>query len=112
MHYALYSCDRSEMATAFSSSAASGKKRKRVVLTIEDKLNICDLVKNGRSLTSVAAEFNVGKVNRSLNRTFHLSESLRSQRVRISDTLLYISYVYTAFWSRVGPPVNALRANV
>ena len=49
------------MATACSSSAASGKKRKRVVLTIEEKLKICDLVKNGRSLTSVAAELNVGK---------------------------------------------------
>ena len=61
MHYALYSCDPSEMATACSSSAASGKKRKRVVLTIEDKLKICDLVKNGRSLTNLAAEFNVGK---------------------------------------------------
>ena len=48
------------MATACSSSAASGKKRKRVVLIIEEKLKICDLVKNGRSLTSVAAEFNVG----------------------------------------------------
>ena len=46
---------------ACSSSAASGKKRKRVVLTIEDKLKICDLVKNGRSMTSAAAEFNVGK---------------------------------------------------
>ena len=57
MHYALYSRDRSEIATACSSSAASGKKRKKVVLTIEDKLKICDLVKNGRSLTSVAAEF-------------------------------------------------------
>ena len=61
MHYAFYSCDRSEMATVCSSSAASGKKRKRVVLTIEEKLKICDLVKNGRSLTSVAAELNVGK---------------------------------------------------
>ena len=30
-------------------------------MTIEDKLKICDMVKNGRSLTSVAAEFNVGK---------------------------------------------------
>ena len=49
------------MATARSSSAASGKRRKRVVLTIEDKLKICDLVKNGRSLTSVAAEFNMKK---------------------------------------------------
>ena len=38
------------MATACSSSAASGKKRKRIVLTID-----------GRSLTSIAAEFNVGK---------------------------------------------------
>ena len=34
-------------------------ERKGVVLAIEDKLKICDLVKNGRSLTSVAAEFNV-----------------------------------------------------
>ena len=33
--------------------------RKRVVLTIEDKLNICNMVKSGRSLTSTAAEFNV-----------------------------------------------------
>ena len=61
MHYAFYSCDRSEMATACSSSAASGKKRKKVVLTIEEKLKICDLVKNGRSLTSIVAELNVGK---------------------------------------------------
>jgi IS30 family transposase len=126
---------------ACSSSAASGKKRKRVVLTIEDKLKICDLVKNGRSMTSAAAEFNVGKstvhdivknqaklqtflteiqdgdcikkrriVRRanlealdkavylwfvqqrcitSLIRTFHLSEPLQSQHVRISDSLLY-----------------------
>ena len=57
MHYVLYLCDRSERATACSSSAASGKKRRRVVLTIEDKLKICDLVKNGRSLTSIEAEF-------------------------------------------------------
>ena len=49
------------MATACSSFAVSGKKRKRVVLTIKEKLKICDLVKNGRSLTSIAAEFNVGK---------------------------------------------------
>ena len=50
------------MATAGSSSAAAaGKKRKRIVLTIEDKLKVCDLVQNGRSLTSVAAEFNTAK---------------------------------------------------
>ena len=37
------------MATAGSSSAAAaGKKRKRIVLTIEDKLKVCDLVQNGR----------------------------------------------------------------
>ena len=49
------------MATAGSSSANAGKKRKRVVLTIEDKLKVCDLVKSGRSLTSIAAEFYVAK---------------------------------------------------
>ena len=27
----------------------AGKKRKRVVLNIEDKLKICDYIKNGRS---------------------------------------------------------------
>ena len=50
------------MATAGSSSAAAaGKKRKRIVSTIEDKLKVCDLVQNGRSLTSVVAEFNMAK---------------------------------------------------
>ena len=38
----------------------AGKKRKRVVLNIEDKLKICDYIKNGRSFASVAAEFNIG----------------------------------------------------
>ena len=33
-------------------------KRKRIVLSIEDKLKI---VRNGRSLTSIAEEFNIGK---------------------------------------------------
>ncbi len=49
------------MATAVSSSSAAEKKRKRVVLAIEDKLNICDLVGSGRSLTSVAVGFNTAK---------------------------------------------------
>ena len=31
------------------------------MLTIEDKLKVCDLVQNGRLLTSVAAEFNTAK---------------------------------------------------
>ena len=47
------------MATAGSSSVAAGNIRRRVVLTIEAKLNICNLVKGGRSSTSAATEFNV-----------------------------------------------------
>ena len=31
------------------------------MLSIEDKLKLCELVENGRSLTSVAAEFNTAK---------------------------------------------------
>ena len=31
------------------------------MLSIEHKLKICELVKNGRSLTSVATEFNTAK---------------------------------------------------
>ena len=50
------------MATVGSSSAAAGNIRKRVVLTIEDKLNICSVVKSGRSLMSAAAEFIVVKL--------------------------------------------------
>jgi len=42
-------------------SASVGAKRKHVMLTIEDKLRICELVNSGRSLTSIALEFNVGK---------------------------------------------------
>ena len=49
------------MATAGSSSVAAGNIRRRVVLTIEAKLNLCNLVKSGRSSTSAATEFNVVK---------------------------------------------------
>ena len=35
-------------------------EEKRVVLNFEDKLKICDYIKNGRSFASVAAEFNIG----------------------------------------------------
>ena len=49
------------MAVATSAVAAVGKKRKRVVLTIEEKLKVCDLVESGKSLTSVALEFNMLK---------------------------------------------------
>ena len=95
------------MATACSSSAASGKKRKRVVLTNEDKLKICDLVKNGGSLTSVAAEFN-------LIGTFHLSEPLRSQRVRINDSLLYkiVTRLYQMVVTTLSPGCDNLGDNL
>lgn len=42
-------------------ATATVKKRKRVVMTIEEKLKICLLVNSGRSLTNVAAEFNEEK---------------------------------------------------
>ena len=41
--------------------ATKAGKRKRVVLTIQDKLKICKLVRSGRGLASVAAEFDIGK---------------------------------------------------
>ena len=67
--YGTYIGSLCAMATVGSSSAAAGNIRKRVVLTIEDKLNICSVVKSGRSLTSAAAEFNVVKlINRSRQR--------------------------------------------
>ena len=42
-------------------ATAAVKKRKRIVLTIEDKLEICKLVKQGKTLANVAALFNIGK---------------------------------------------------
>ena len=35
--------------------------RKRIVLTVSDKLKICQLVKGGKALQSVAEEYDVGK---------------------------------------------------
>ena len=37
------------------------RKRKRVVLTIAEKLKICQLVRGGRTLQSLADEYGVGK---------------------------------------------------
>ncbi len=37
------------------------RKQKRIVLTIKDKLTICETVRKGQSMTSVAQRFNVGK---------------------------------------------------
>ena len=44
-----------------ASVSASKRKRKRVVLTISDKLKICQLVKGGRTLQSVADDYDIGK---------------------------------------------------
>ncbi len=40
---------------------ATGKKRKRIVLAIEEKLKICESIRKGLSMTSVAQQFNVGR---------------------------------------------------
>ena len=39
----------------------SKRKRKRVVLTITEKLKICQLVRGGRTLQSIADKYDVGK---------------------------------------------------
>ena len=46
---------------AMASVSTSECNRKRVVLVISDKLKICQLVKGGRILQSVADKYNVGK---------------------------------------------------
>lgn len=38
-----------------------GRKRKRIVLTIEEKLRVCDEVRKGKPLSTVAKEVGVGK---------------------------------------------------
>ena len=52
LHYAHFLCIK---------MAEGSRKRKRIVLTIEEKIKICESVRSGRSPTSVAQEFNVGK---------------------------------------------------
>ena len=44
------------------SACSSRSKRKRVVITIDNKLKIYQLVKAGRTLQKVADEYNVGKL--------------------------------------------------
>ena len=44
-----------------ASVSTFNRKRKRLVLTISDKLKICQLVRSGRTLQSVADEYDVGK---------------------------------------------------
>ena len=41
--------------------ASKPRKRKRVILTIEDKLEICELVHKGRTMTSVSEEYEIGR---------------------------------------------------
>ena len=40
---------------------AAVKKRKRILLTIEDKLEMCRLVKQGKTLANVATLSNIAK---------------------------------------------------
>ena len=42
-------------------ATAAVKKRKRIVLIIEDKLEMCRLVKQGKTLANVATLFNIAK---------------------------------------------------
>ena len=44
-----------------ATSLEEKRKRKRIVLNIEKKLQICKLAKEGRSLASLSVDFNVGK---------------------------------------------------
>ena len=46
---------------AMASVGTSNCKRKRLVLTISDKLKICQLVRSGRTLQGVSDEYGVGK---------------------------------------------------
>ena len=42
-------------------ATAAVKKRKRIVLIIEDNLEMCRLVKQGKTLANVATLFNIAK---------------------------------------------------
>ena len=42
-------------------ATAAVKKRKRILLTIEDKLEMCRLVKQGKTLANVATLSNIAK---------------------------------------------------
>ena len=42
-------------------ATAAVQKRKRIVLIIEDKLEMCRLVKQGKTLANLAALFNIAK---------------------------------------------------
>ena len=42
-------------------ATAAVKKRKRIVLITEDKLDMCRLVKQGKTLVNVATLFNIAK---------------------------------------------------
>ena len=44
-------------------ATAAVKIRKRIVLTIDNKLEICKLVNQGKTLANVATLFNIGKVH-------------------------------------------------
>ena len=66
-----------------ASVSTSSRKRKRVVLTINDKLKICQLVKGGRTLQSVADEYDVRKST--VHGVVKSEEKLRAFQKEIND---------------------------
>ena len=48
------------MRTAVKMAASTCRKRKRVVLSLENKLSILDRLANGEKATKVASEFGIG----------------------------------------------------
>ena len=62
------------------SASSSTRKRKRKVLSISEKLKICELAKGGRTLQNLANEFDIGKSTNSKERRATSSLSERSYR--------------------------------
>ena len=52
------------------SSSSSSRKRKRVVLTLEQKLAVLDRLKKGESQEKLASEYNMYKIY-----SFHISDN-------------------------------------
>ena len=61
-------------------ASVSGKKRKHVILTIEEKLKACEMVRNKVPKFMVMEKFNIGKST--LNDICRKEESLKSLRPR------------------------------
>ena len=70
---------------------SSTKKRRRVVLTIEQKLKICDLIESGRTLTSVALEYDTPKST--VHNIVKSKEKLKAFLKEIEDGLCVEAHV-------------------